>query len=64
MKHVRGEGGGCRLTFPSPNSLPAHPESMGAPLPVLPSSFNSSAEEAEPEAVLSRICSDSPHPSL
>ncbi|XP_053835416.1 interferon-induced transmembrane protein 10 isoform X2 [Vidua macroura] len=37
---------------------------MGAPLPALPSSFNSSAEEAEPEAVLSRICSDSPHPSL
>ncbi|XP_030307258.1 interferon-induced transmembrane protein 10 [Calypte anna] len=37
---------------------------MGAPPPSLPSSRNSSAEEAEPEAVLSRICSDSPHPSL
>ncbi|KAM6360371.1 interferon-induced transmembrane protein 10 [Alca torda] len=37
---------------------------MGAPPPLLPSSRNSSAEEAEPEAVLSRICSDSPHPSL
>ncbi|XP_061856052.1 interferon-induced transmembrane protein 10 isoform X2 [Colius striatus] len=38
---------------------------MGAPhLRALPASRNPRAEEAEPEAVLSRICSDSPHPSL
>ncbi|XP_027507061.1 interferon-induced transmembrane protein 10 isoform X1 [Corapipo altera] len=45
-----------------PRPLPA--PSPWVPPPALSSSRNSSAEEAEPEAVLSRICSDSPHPSL
>ncbi|KAM8807863.1 interferon-induced transmembrane protein 10 [Eudromia elegans] len=35
----------------------------GPPSPALPSSINSNVRKAEPEAVLSRICSDSPHPS-
>lgn len=63
VEHVWGEERGCRLTFPAPNSPPCPPLAHGFP-PALPSSRNSSTEEAEPEAVLSRICSDSPHPSL
>ncbi|XP_013813337.2 interferon-induced transmembrane protein 10 [Apteryx mantelli] len=46
-----------------PPSLP--PRSRPCPpTPALPSSINSNVKKAEPEAVLSRICSDSLHSSL